>query len=116
MSDHIDADHWRDRLRALAAELDEAAETGDPAAAPVELDQSRVGRLSRMDALQGQAMSMAARRRRDQLRQRVAAALKRLDDEEFGWCLQCGEAIAAQRLEVDPTAPLCIACAERAGR
>ena len=95
MSDHVDAEHWRARLRALAAELD---------------------RLSRMDALQGQAMSMAARRRRAQLRQRVAAALKRLDEDEFGWCLQCGEPIAAARLEVDPTAPLCIRCAEHAGR
>ncbi len=80
---------------------------------PVELDQSSVGRLSRMDALQVQAMAQASQRRRTEEMCRIAAALQRIADDEFGWCLRCGEAIAAGRLDADPTATLCIGCAGR---
>ena len=45
----------RDKLLKLRDELEEIAATGDEFAAVVELDQSKVGRLSRMDALQAQA-------------------------------------------------------------
>ncbi|MEQ8344932.1 MAG: TraR/DksA family transcriptional regulator [Sneathiellaceae bacterium] len=80
---------------------------------PVELDQSSVGRLSRMDALQVQAMAQASERRRTEEVRRIAAALQRIADDEFGWCLRCGEAIADGRLDADPTATLCIGCAGR---
>jgi DnaK suppressor protein len=80
---------------------------------PVELDQARVGRLSRMDALQGQAMAEATDRRRHQELERIDAALARLAEGDYGFCLECGEAIAEKRLAFDPAAPLCIACASR---
>jgi DnaK suppressor protein len=80
--------------------------------APVELDQQSVGRLSRMDAIQQQAMAEAeARRRRVELT-RIDAALDRIDKGEFGWCGGCGEQIGTRRLEVDPMATRCIACAD----
>ena len=44
----------------------------------------------------------------------IAAALQRLDDGEFGLCQSCGEPIARKRLEFDPTALLCIECAQKA--
>ena len=81
--------------------------------APVELDQTRLGRLSRMDAMQVQAMAQAATRRREQELGRLEAALKRCDDETYGECLACGEFIAIARLELDPAATLCIACARK---
>ena len=84
------------------------------AAGVVELDQQRVGRLSRMDALQGQAMSAAAKQRRDNELQRIATALKRIQDDEYGYCLRCEEEIATARLHADPTATLCITCAGKA--
>lgn len=77
----------------------------------VELDQTSVGRLSRMDALQGQAMAKATNARRGQRKLRITAALDRMDDGEFGYCLECGEAIAPARLDLDPTVPTCIGCA-----
>lgn len=80
----------------------------------VELDQSRVGRLSRMDALQGQAMSVEARRRRQLELRNIDAALQRIEAGEYGYCEDCGEWIAAGRLQVDPAAPLCVDCAARA--
>jgi DnaK suppressor protein len=45
---------------------------------PVELDQARVGRLSRMDAMQQQAISQAAARLADLEHQRIQSALSRL--------------------------------------
>jgi DnaK suppressor protein len=97
----------RERLAALDAEIAMAEGASDP----VTLDQEAVGRLSRMDAIQQQAMALAARERRQRDRERVIAAIARLDTEEFGWCATCGDAIAPARLLNDPTVTRCIACA-----
>ncbi len=78
---------------------------------PVELDQTSVGRLSRVDSLQGQAMAMAQEKRRYDEIKRIEAAIQRVDDGEYGFCLKCGEPIDAARLAVDATIPTCIACA-----
>lgn len=78
---------------------------------PVELDQQSVGRLSRMDAIQVQEMARATEARRQERLLRIAAALKRIEDGSFGECLECGEDIAAKRLQLDPTVVLCIDCA-----
>ena len=78
---------------------------------PVELDQTRVGRLSRVDALQGQAMAQEQHRRRQIELARIEAALQRIDQGEFGWCLECSHPISVGRLQADPAAPLCVDCA-----
>lgn len=77
----------------------------------VELQQDSVGRLSRMDAMQQQAMAQAQERRRAAERARIAAALKRLDEGEWGYCGTCGEEIAEKRLRHDPSAAQCVRCA-----
>lgn len=110
----IDVAAFRHRLEALESELESVAASGAEAAQPVELDQSRVGRLSRMDAMRSQAMSVEIERRRTLQISRIRAAIKRIDDSEFGYCLKCGEAISPKRLEIDPAAHLCIACASLA--
>lgn len=79
----------------------------------VELDQSKVGRLSRMDALQQQAMLDAATVRAQRETARIQSALSRIELGEYGQCVQCDGPIAVGRLDVDPAAPLCIACASR---
>jgi len=107
----MNTENHRNQLLALKKELQRAQETGDQAERTVELDQTRVGRLSRMDALQAQAMSVETGRRRRQKLLQIAAALKRIDDNDFGYCEECGEDIAPARLEVDPTVLFCINCA-----
>jgi DnaK suppressor protein len=102
----------RETLVKLKAELASFSEISEDARATVMLDQQAVGRLSRMDALQGQAMAQASERQRRADIQRIEAALKRLDDGEYGYCVDCGEDIAAKRLEVDPAAAFCIRCAK----
>jgi len=78
---------------------------------PVELDQQSVGRLSRMDAMQLQAMAEATERQRRQQIARIDAALARLDDGSWGDCVVCGEPIEEKRLANDPAVPTCLACA-----
>jgi len=102
----------RKHLLALKEDLESFSEISEDARATVTLDQQAVGRLSRMDALQGQAMAQAAERQRRADIQRIDAALKRLEDGEYGYCVACGEDIAAKRLEVDPAAAFCIRCAK----
>ena len=77
----------------------------------VELDQQSVGRLSRMDAMQQREMAQAEARRRTSDIARIEIALKRIEQDEYGWCAECGEPIAFRRLEIDPAAALCIDCA-----
>jgi DnaK suppressor protein len=110
----IDLEHFRQELLALREEILNASETGDESASPVELDQSRIGRLSRMDAMQGQAMSAEMKRRRKASLQKIAGALERIDEGDFGTCEECGEQIATARLELDPSVTLCIRCATEA--
>ncbi len=78
---------------------------------PVELDQQSVGRLSRMDALQGQAMALETARRREAEVIRIQGALTRMETGDYGYCLSCDEDIAAKRLELDPATAICIDCA-----
>ncbi|RJS94854.1 TraR/DksA C4-type zinc finger protein [Salinisphaera sp. Q1T1-3] len=110
-----DADVLREQLIVRLDEIETEArdylQDSDDAAGAVELDQTRQGRLSRMDAMQAQAMSQAARNRARQTLQRVAAARKRLDSPDYGSCLDCEEPIAAARLLYDPTTLRCLDCA-----
>jgi DnaK suppressor protein len=99
-------------LLARRAQTIALSESSREARQPVTLDQQSVGRLSRMDALQSQAMAQATEQRRVQELQRIDAALKRMDAGGFGYCLRCDEEIEAKRLDFDATVPLCIACAQ----
>ncbi|OOZ39324.1 hypothetical protein BOW53_12270 [Solemya pervernicosa gill symbiont] len=109
----IDLDHFRQRLLERQAELQSVEEIGHEAAATVELDQSAVGRLSRMDAMQAQAVSQEMEQRRTLELQRIKAALARIESGDYGYCLRCDEPINPHRLEIDPSATLCIQCAEK---
>ena len=95
------------RLEALRT----TSETTVDSRRPVELDQTSVGRLSRMDAMQVQAMALATERRRHDEARRVGAAICRIDEGEYGHCVSCDEEISAKRLGVDPVIPTCIRCA-----
>ena len=104
---------YKEKLNKLRDELIQIEDASHEASATVELDQTRVGRLSRMDALQGQAMSKATQERRQIELKRIAAALRRIESEDYGHCMECDEDIAPARLEVDPAATLCISCASK---
>ena len=100
----------RENLLKLQKELESIAATGNESAAVVELDQSKVGRLSRMDAMQAQAMAKASGQRREAMLRNIEAALRRIDGGTYGHCHDCDEMINPKRLEFDPTALRCIKC------
>ena len=114
MSDRSDID-----VAALKAELETQRETlaslarvTEESRAPVELDQATQGRLSRMDAIQQQAMALETGRRREIELMKIGSALARLDAGDYGYCVMCDEPIEAKRLELDPAVPTCLKCAE----
>ncbi len=101
----------RAALTARQAQLAEETRISEDGRAPVTLQQDSVGRLSRMDAMQQQAMAQAQERRRAAEARRIEAALARLDEGEWGYCLRCGEEIAERRLAHDPSVATCVTCA-----
>ncbi len=108
----IDVKAFRKHLTEMREEVEKLSEVTEEARQPVELDQTMVGRLSRMDALQSQAMQLETERRRTVEIQRINAALQRITDGEFGYCVSCGIDIEPKRLDNDPTTPTCFDCAE----
>ena len=108
----FDEKQVRDQLMTLKAELEDLEELTEDNRKPVNLDQQSVGRLSRMDSLQVQAMDLAQQQARRRQIVRINAALERLDSGDYGYCVTCDEPIGSKRLELDPSTPLCVACAK----
>jgi DnaK suppressor protein len=107
---------FRPRLEAQLAELLQLRDAGAADRAAVQLDQQSVGRLSRIDAMQAQQMALAADRQRQVQISRIKRALSQMDAGEFGYCVECGNEIPDGRLEVDPSAHLCVTCASLKSR
>lgn len=111
--DEKQIENFRQNLIQLRSELMDLSSTSDDAAKIVKLDQSAVGRLSRMDAMRAQSMAIETNRRHEQHLIRIEGALKRISAGEFGDCNACGEEINIRRLEVDPSYTHCIKCADK---
>jgi DnaK suppressor protein len=100
------------RLKQRIADLEADASGSAQQRKTVTLDQQSVGRLSRMDALQQQAMAQATDRRRRSEITRAQSALRAIGSDEFGYCAECGEPIELARFEHDPALTLCFSCAK----
>ena len=101
---------YKKELEQRLSELEEDQKSTAGDHKPVVLDQTTQGRLSRMDAMQVQAMAIETKRRREVGINRIKAALNRIKEGEFGFCLNCGDEIAVKRLDIDPSTPTCISC------
>ena len=77
---------------------------------PVQLDQTAVGRLSRMDSLQNQSLSRNLQEREQVKLAHLLDALERLESGNFGLCTECGAEIPFERLFIMPEAPSCTSC------
>lgn len=80
---------------------------------PVALDQTAVGRLSRMDAMQSQAMQKELHERELGRLGSLQSALRRMDEGSFGLCETCAAEIPFGRLLVIPEARVCAGCPPR---
>ncbi len=110
--DERSLEEYREMLLKYRQMLEDLTETRDEASSTVELDQARTGRVSRIDALQGQEMAKAGQARAQLELKKITAALQRIDDGGYGECLECGEEIAEARLSTNPAVTLCIKCAQ----
>jgi DnaK suppressor protein len=99
-------------LANLRTELEQALTAVHDSAAPVQLDQQSVGRLSRMDAIQQQHMAQASQRQLQLRLQQTKAALALLSSSDYGYCRRCEEPIGYRRLKVRPETPFCLGCQE----
>ena len=104
---------FKQDLLTLRDELQELEQEFSKSGGTVVLDQSSVGRLSRMDAMQAQQMALETSRRRQLHAQKIEGALKRIESGEFGYCYVCEEEIDPRRLEADPSNTRCLKCAEK---
>ena len=110
----MDDDTRKDLTEQLRRRLKEIAEEramNADARQTVALDQASVGRVSRIDVLQGQQMALAQDRSRAAEVHQIEAALQRVVDGSYGYCIKCEEEISEKRLGFNPAAALCITCA-----
>jgi DnaK suppressor protein len=107
----IDHKNATQRLESRKRELEDLSDLSQDGRSTVELDQQSVGRLSRMDAMQQQAMNQATERARQRDLARIQSAFSRMNDDEYGYCSECGDEIPDGRLAIDPMAERCIKCA-----
>jgi len=107
----IDLKIARKRLQSRRTDLEEISKLSEEARATVELDQQAVGRLSRMDSMQQQAMAEAQERQRQRDLLRIEMAERRIKDGDYGYCAECDMEIPDGRLAIDPMAERCVNCA-----
>jgi len=103
----------RHNLIRLKVELQELSESFKETSQPVQLDQSSIGRLSRMDAMQTQQMALEVARRREHQLLKIEGTLRRIESGEFGYCFKCGEELDTLRLSIEPTTTRCKTCVEK---
>tara|TARA_B100001093_G_C26815255_1_gene1009392 strand:- start:787 stop:1185 length:399 start_codon:yes stop_codon:yes gene_type:complete len=106
----VDMNFFQQLIDSEIAELRELSSNSREARAPVQLDQQSFGRLSRMDAMRQQSMDLAREERRQARLATLMSARRRMDTDDYGYCLGCGEYIAEVRLKIDPAVTLCVDC------
>lgn len=97
-------------LQRRLAEIEEALGQSADALHALKLDQTGVGRLSRMDAMQQQATRVTLRDASRRELRRVQAALNRVAAGSYGVCCRCEDEMPIERLHADPAAPFCMEC------
>jgi DnaK suppressor protein len=89
----LDLERFRQRILEELEKVERSLQNSQQAAATVLLDQSSVGRLSRMDALQQQAIARGLTERLQLSKRKLQAALDRIDAGSYFLCCQCDEDI-----------------------
>ena len=98
------------QLISVKNELSRFLKLSESSSEVVELDQSKVGRLSRMDAMQQQQMASAGKRAQQLQLTQTNRALKKIEIDEYGFCIDCDDVIAFSRLQIKPESERCINC------
>ena len=107
-----DKAHIKSVITEKIAELRLVVESDANGQEQIELDQTRVGRLARMDAVQHHAIAQAQGERALKQLGLLELLLSKVDDEDFGECHYCGEDIPVGRLLIRPESLRCVQCAD----
>jgi DnaK suppressor protein len=70
-----------------------------------------IGRVSRMDAINNNSVTLAALRKAEEKLSALNRVLDKIDTPEFGICLKCKQVIPIERLLFRPQSILCVNCA-----
>lgn len=98
----------RQLLQELATAQDEREQAQDAEDLPREPDANQTRESSDREVRHAEHL------RDQQELQAVRAALKRIAEGTYGECVDCGKAIALERLKASPAAMRCIACQTKA--
>lgn len=101
---------FKQQLEALQHEFAQELTALQETSQVVELDQPTQGRLTRMNALQEQEMAKANKQHVEQRMFLIKAALRRIEEGEYGYCLCCDEPIDPKRLHAAPESAYCLKC------
>jgi DnaK suppressor protein len=75
--------------------------------------ENSLGRISRMDAINNKGVMDAAKMQKKNKISKLKIALSKIDQSDFGICIQCKNEIQEARLMFMPESSLCIRCASR---
>jgi len=104
-------DKFRQLLQQQRNELKNSLELAQGSLQTVELDQTSVGRVSRGEALQSQSMAQETTRLKQQQLRDISMSLSLIESGDYGYCNICDQEIDPQRLNINPTAIMCVPCA-----
>lgn len=93
-------------ISTLSHDIEELKELVKPIA-----PENAIGRISRMDAINNKSINEAALRKASIRLVALKEALEKINDEDFGKCASCGEAIPIGRLLLRPQSKACVKCA-----
>jgi DnaK suppressor protein len=102
----------RKTIRKSIAQTDERIAEYEELTNPI-APENAIGRVSRMDAINNKSIYEEALRKAEKKKRALESALARLDEDGFEKCVQCGNEIRFERLELMPESRLCISCARR---
>lgn len=74
-----------------------------------------IGRLTRMEAINSKSINDATLNASKATLSKLEAVLPKIDDPDFGFCIECEEPIPFARLMIVPETDFCVACAEKTG-
>ncbi|MBS1830777.1 MAG: TraR/DksA family transcriptional regulator [Acidobacteria bacterium] len=104
---NFELERFRQILEAKAAEFENSTRQRDGICVEGSADELDRVLQARQREIAVQRLEAASSRLRD-----TRAALLRMEQGRYGFCLECDERISSKRLQALPWAPLCVQCQE----
>ena len=73
--------------------------------------ENAIGRVSRMDAINNKSVLEAALRKAEEKLTRLLVVESKVDKQDFGYCIRCGNSIPIGRILLMPQSRKCVRCA-----